>query len=120
MSHLVSYERLLEIAERKGIKSVLEQLEPEIVAEREKRKRIPRTPAPPGGISIRAASRKYKIPDITIRRWIQRGYISVIPTESKWEKFITEEHIIPLAKAYKSDPRRGSWAVKRYVEGNLN
>ncbi len=40
---------------------------------REKRKREP-APAPPSGsISLRAAERKYGVPNQTLSRWVQRG-----------------------------------------------
>lgn len=112
---LVSYQRLLKLAEGKGLRNVLAELEPEIMADKESRRRTPRPPAPAGGISIRAAARKYGIADITIRRWIKKGFVSVIPSESKYEKFVKEARIAELAAAYHSNPGRGTWAVKNYI-----
>jgi len=114
MSTLVSFDRLLQLAERKGIRPVLENLEADIMAEKESRKRIPRPPAPEGGISINAASKKYKIAKTTLYQWVKKKYIPVIKS-TKYETFITESCVAKIAEEYK--PRRGSWDVKKLFEG---
>jgi len=113
MSTLVSFDRLLQLAERKGIRPVLENLEADIMAEKESRKRIPRPPAPEGGISINAASKKYKIAKTTLYQWVKKKYIPVIKS-TEYETFILESCVAKIAEGYK--PRRGSWDVKKLFE----
>ena len=68
-------------------------------------------PAPPeGGISIRAAARKYGVPDPTISRWAARGLIRVL-LRTKNEVYLSEDDLIPVIKRYKQAPGRGRRTV---------
>jgi hypothetical protein len=112
---LVSYQRLLKLAEGKGLRNVLAELEPEIMADKESRRRTPRPPAPAGGISISVGSRRYNIPHPTISRWVSNGYIPVL-LRTRYELFIQESRLAELAVVYQGNPGRGSWAVKQYIQ----
>ena len=115
MSTLVSFDRLLELAERKGIRPVLENLEADIMAEKESRKRIPRPPAPEGGIGIREGARKYSISKSTVYKWVKNKLIPIIRDDG-WIVYIDESRLAELVKAF--DGRPGSWSVKRYIESS--
>ena len=119
MSTLVSFDRLLELAERKGIRPVLENLEADIMAEKESRKRIPRPPAPEGGIGIRGGAKKYGLSKSTVHKWYKLGYIPKV-LDDGYKVYIDEARLKELADVYKSDPGRGTWAIKRHKEEYLN
>jgi hypothetical protein len=112
---LVSYQRLLKLAEGKGLRNVLAELEPEIMADKASRRRPPRPPAPTGGISISEGSRRYNIPHPTISRWVSNGYIPIL-LRTRYELFIQESRLAELAVVYQGNPGRGSWAVKQYIQ----
>lgn len=119
VTDMVKFSNVLQVAEDQGkpqeFIDELRTLIPAILADKQKRKRQPREPAPEGGISICAASRKYDIPHPTICRWVKLKYITVIkPTD--YETFIDEARMSVLARAYHSDPRQGSWAVKKLIQ----
>lgn len=68
--------------------------------------------APPGGISIMEASRKYGIAHSTISRWVQRGYIRVIERTS-WRVYIDEKDLAKVVKHYRQAPGEGKWTVRK-------
>lgn len=53
--------------------------------------------APEGGISLRAASRKYGIPASTLSDWLREGFVHIMKIEGKY-KFIKEIDVIKLSK----------------------
>lgn len=69
-------------------------------------KRQPRPPAPEGGISLSAASRKYGVPHPTLSRWTKRGYIPVLLRTRK-ELYVKESALIEIIRIYKKDPGQG-------------
>lgn len=69
-----------------------------------KRQRKPRAPAPVGGISLREASRKYKIPHSTIWNWVNTKVVDIVQEQSNW-LFISDSQVAKLAANYK--PGRG-------------
>jgi len=89
------------------------------MADKESRRRTPRPPAPAGGISIRAASKKYKIANTTIQGWVKKGYVHKI-CEDEWVTYIDEERLKVLVDAYKASPGRGSWAIRKLIEQENN
>lgn len=119
VTDMVKFSNVLQVAEDQGkpqeFINELRTLIPAILADKQKRKRQPREPAPTGGICIRAAARKYQLKCQTICRWVQAGYIRVI-RKDQYETFIDEARLSELAKVYHSDPGRGSWAVKKFIE----
>lgn len=68
-------------------------------------------PAPEGGISLSAASRKYKIPHPTISRWVKRGLIPVLLRTSK-ELYIKDSVIREIAEQYKQNPGQGKKTIQ--------
>jgi len=71
-------------------------------------------------ISISEAEGKYGVPNPTIVRWIQKGYIRVIRTEGR-KKLINERDIAYCAKIYEKNKGQGRWVFSRngtpYVRG---
>jgi hypothetical protein len=61
-------------------------------AKEESRRRQPAPPPPTGGISLRAAGRKYNIDYRTISRWVKRGLIIVL-LETRNCKYISDNDI---------------------------
>ena len=76
----------------------------EEVMEERNNKRQPKLPAPEGGISIREASRKHKIPATTILGWINKGDVEILERLPNWT-YARESDIIKKAKSYR--PGRG-------------
>jgi predicted site-specific integrase-resolvase len=57
-------------------------------------------------IGIGEASRKYKIAQPTISRWVQKGYITIIEQEGQ-KVLINEADVARMAAFYASRPGRG-------------
>lgn len=60
-------------------------------------KRKPSPPAPPGGISLRAAARKYNLHHTTLIKWIKKGKLPVLLRTPNW-LYVDEETISKLKK----------------------
>jgi hypothetical protein len=75
-----------------------------------KRRRQPSPPPPEGGITIRAAGRKYDVDFRLISSWVKRGLISVL-LETPNNKYINELQVSTLAKKYKTNPGRGKHTI---------
>ena len=86
--------------------SVVKKVIQQMVNEKEKNKRQPSPPPPKGGISIRAASRKYGVPSPTISRWVKRGFIPIISRTKNW-LYINEACLREVISKYLGDPGRG-------------
>ena len=115
VTNLISVKAIRAIIDKEdpAVKEQLEVIITKAMAEKESRRRQPRPPAPEGGISINAASKKYKIAKTTLYQWVKKKYIPVIKS-TKYETFITESCVAKIAEVYK--PRRGSWDVKKLFE----
>ncbi len=87
---------------------VLKQVE----AHMENGRRQPKPPAPEGGISIRAAGRKYGIAPRTISGWAQRGYIPVM-LRTRNELYVDEKKLIEVIKFYKTSPGQGKSTIRQ-------
>ena len=74
------------------------------------KRRQPAPPPPEGGISIRAAGRKYNVDFRTISTWVKRGLVKVI-LETKNNKYIDEKSTKYLCTKYNSDPGRGKRTI---------
>jgi hypothetical protein len=66
-------------------------------------------------ISISAGARKYGIPNQTICRWVQKGYIQTLGQLSN-KKMIDEADLAYCAQFYKTNPGQGKWTFTK--EGN--
>lgn len=78
--------------------------------------KIHREPAPhppDGGISQSAGSRKYKISQRTISRWMEKGYLTRLTSESKREVYVNEAELAKLAAIYHKNPGQGKHTVKQ-------
>lgn len=89
---------------------VLKQVEVRI----ENGRRQPKPPAPEGGISIRAAGRKYDIPFKTISRWAQRGFIPIL-LRTRNELYISEASLAQIASKYKSLPNSSRRTIGKAI-----
>ena len=83
------------------------------------RKRESAPPAPEGGISLRAASRKYGIPNQTLSRWVKKGLIPTI-TRTRNELYADELALAEQAAEYLKNPGRGKWTIKKVADENRN
>ena len=70
---------------------------------------------PEGGISLRQAERKYDISINTMRGWIDKGWLTKLPCESKREVYIDESIISKIAKKYKNHKGRGNRAIMQIM-----
>jgi len=68
--------------------------------------------APPGGISIMDASRKYEVNQQTISTWVKKGYIPVL-ARTAYQTFIDEATLAHIVKLYKRAPGPGKWTLKK-------
>lgn len=73
-----------------------------------------RQPPPVGGISLRAAERRYGIKHETISLWIRRGYIPSL-LRTKNERYVNENQLAQLINAYKQNPGRGKRTIKQIL-----
>jgi hypothetical protein len=87
--------------------------------EQRQRKRNPPLPRPTGGISISEAERKYNIPNPTISRWVQKGYIPVLAKNS-WIKYIDEHILSVVIDKYLKNPGKGKRTVKNELDKTSN
>jgi hypothetical protein len=71
---------------------------------------------PVGGITLRQASRKYQMNLTTIWNWVKAGYIPVL-VRTKSEIYISESTTKTLVDAFKKQPGRGKWTIKKIIEG---
>jgi len=93
-----SIERLraqsMEIAQEAGTDLETAQRVMEAIKERiNKNHRHPRDPAPEGSISLRAAARKYGIPQPTISYWCKTGKIIILKKTVNWT-YIDEKGLV--------------------------
>ncbi len=116
---LVRIKEILDKAEKENLPAniieCLKRLGQDVLIDKEKRRRKQRPPAPEGGISLSDASRKYGIPHPTISRWVKAKYVTKL-LDDGWIVYIKESEIAYLAKAYKADPGRGSWVIRKLRE----
>ncbi len=121
VTNLISVKAIRAIIDKENpsVKEQLEVIITKAMAEKESRKRIPRPPAPEGGIGIREGARKYGLSKSTVHKWYKLGYIPKV-LDDGYKVYIDEARLKELADVYKSDPGRGTWAIKRHKEEYLN
>lgn len=84
---------------------------------REKRRREP-APAPPkGGISLRAASRKYRVPQTTISSWIKSAFLPVL-LRTNVRVYVDENQLLELVRVRANNTGRGNRSVSKAVRNN--
>jgi hypothetical protein len=88
------------------VRKVLEIAKTDII----NRRRRPAAPPPEGGISIRAAERKYKINSQTISGWAKRGIVTVLLRTNN-EVFISDKEISNIAKKFSQARGRGKRTI---------
>lgn len=87
------------------------------LAEKHNNKRQPPVPAPEGGISLRAAARKYRMDNGTLSRWVQKGYIPIL-LRTKNEVYIDEDKVAEVIKLYKTAPGQGKKTVSQTMSND--
>ena len=85
-----------------------------VIEDRRNHKRQPKPEPPEGGISLRAAGRKYNTPPRTISRWVEQGFLPTI-LETKNEKFINEATFAELIAKYNSDLIIGRRTIRKAI-----
>lgn len=105
-SELEKLERLLKTG--KSDIEIIKELEP-------RRRNGNGRDVPEGGISLRAASRKYGIPLSTLAYRRQKGWIKTIKVTDN-EVYVCESDIVKIEKALSDNIRRGSKEITRYLE----
>jgi hypothetical protein len=83
-----------------------------VIKEAEKKRRQPAPPAPIGGISQSAASRKFGVPQRTISRWVQSGDIPVLKRTNR-EVYIDETICKKKAEIYLKNPGQGKRSASK-------
>ena len=96
--------------EKEKIKMVLRA----VIDERKNHKRLPKSPPPENGICLRAASRKYKIPDRTISRWVRSGFLPILE-RTRNELYIDEILFAKIIKSYNSLPDSGRRTINKAI-----
>ncbi|MFA5389526.1 MAG: hypothetical protein WC312_07265 [Candidatus Omnitrophota bacterium] len=92
------------------VRKVLEIAKTDII----NRRRQPEKP-PIGGISLRKASKKYKISLSTLSDWAIAGHIKTIKMTPHY-RFVDESQIKEIAKRYKKENGRGNRAIIKIVK----
>jgi hypothetical protein len=106
------YKKLIENGmETEKAKKIANELQQETDA----RRFVPREDAPAWGVSIRQASRRYRIPSPTISRWVAKNYIPVVYRDA-WITLILECAMAKIASIYHTNPGQGTRTVKRIYE----
>lgn len=82
----------------------------QIIAEKHNHKREPSPPPPTGGISLRAAERKYGIANETISGWVKRGLIPVLLRTRNW-LYIDEARLVEVIQRYRQNPGQGKRTI---------
>lgn len=82
-----------------------------VIEDRQNHKREPRPSPPEGGISLRAAERKYSIPAKTFSRWVTKGLIPVLLRTPNW-LYVDEAKLIELIQRYRQNPGQGKKTIK--------
>lgn len=101
-----------EVAEQTGVPTEhVERVVNQLIINHNNNKRQPKPSPPDGGISIRAAARKYGIAHRTISRWVKAGYIPVLQHARNW-LYIDEAHLANLVNIYKTNPGQGKKTIK--------
>jgi len=71
-------------------------------------------------ISISEAEKKYEVPNQTIVRWVQKGFIRVIGVEGR-KKYINERDVAYCSYIYNKNRGQGKWVFSRngtpYIRG---
>ncbi len=94
---------------------LVDELVDAIYEEQMSRKRQPRTPAPEGGITIQAASRKYHVPSGTIARWGMKGYIPIL-ARTRNETYLDEGKLAKIIEQYRQNPGQGKRTLERLAQ----
>ena len=84
-------------ADKETAKRVIKAIEVDMI----KRRRQKAPPPPEGGISVREAHRRYKIPIVTLSRWANKGKVEVVLRTANW-LYIDEASLIEYIKAVDS------------------
>jgi hypothetical protein len=112
----ITLERLdldAEMVEReKGIpKEVSKVVLKTVIEDRQNHKRQPKPEPPTGGISLRAAERKYGIAHETLARWVKRGLIPILLRTPNW-LYVDEAKLVEVIQRYKQNPGQGKKTIK--------
>jgi hypothetical protein len=73
--------------------------------------------APAGGISLRAAERKYKVSNRTISNWVKAGYIPVL-LRTKKQLYVDEAKLAEIANYHIRHGGRGKWSILKKMRAN--
>jgi hypothetical protein len=102
----------IELAQETGLSTEdVKKVVKQIIDDKDNHKREPKPQPPEGGISLRAAERKYGIPNRTISRWAARGLIPIL-LRTKNELYVDEIVLKKLIEKYKQAPGRGKRTIK--------
>lgn len=106
----------LELAKETGVPTDhVERVVQQIIINKQNHKRQPKPPPPEGGISLRAAERKYGIKHETISLWIKRGYLPEL-LRTKNELYVEEGKLVKIIGIYLKSPGRGKRTIKHNLE----
>jgi hypothetical protein len=81
-----------------------------VIEDRQNHKRQPKPEPPEGGISLRAAERKYGIPNGTLCRWAKRGFIPILLRTKNW-LYVDEAKLVEVIQRYKQNPGQGKKTI---------
>lgn len=105
-----------EVAEKTGLPTGdVERVVGQIIADRNNHRRQPKLPPPEGGISLRAAERKYGIAHETLARWVRKGLIPVLLRTPNW-LYVDEAKLAEVVQRYKQNPGQGKKTINSVVE----
>jgi hypothetical protein len=99
------------VEKKRGIpKEVSKVVLETVIEERQNHKRKPKPLPPEGGISLRAASRKYDLPVSTLSRWTSKGYVFIL-LHTKKEIYVDEAKLAEVIQRYKQNPGQGKKTI---------
>jgi hypothetical protein len=100
------------VEKKKGIpKEVSKVVLEAVIEDRQNHRRQPKQSPPEGGISLRAAGRKYDIPSGTLCRWIQKGLVPVLLRTLNW-LYVDEAKLVEVIQRYKQNPGQGKKTIQ--------
>ena len=100
-----------ELAQETGLPTEdVEKVVRQIIVKRNNNQRQPKLPPPEGGISIRAAGRKYGLAPRTISGWVKRGLVPILLRTSNW-LYVDEAKLAEVIQKYKQAPGQGKKTI---------
>ena len=101
----------VEVADKTGLPTEdVERVVGQIITDKNNNRRQLKPPPPEGGISIRAAGRKYNLAPRTISGWVQKDFVPVLLRTKNW-LYVDEAKLAEVVEQYRENPGQGKRTI---------